>query len=94
MVVELTIPGRAHSQLHANEGLCATRTGTKECWSCHCPPCASPMRMNSGFSVGIVGMAPWLADLRLHLDCCVASLWPASPALLLFFLLMVVTVHL
>jgi hypothetical protein len=52
------------------------------------------MRMNSGFSVGIVGMAPWLADLRLHLDCCVASPWPASRALLLFFLLMVITLHL
>jgi hypothetical protein len=33
-----------------------------------------------------------LADLRLHLECCAASTWPASPALLLFFLLMVTTV--
>jgi hypothetical protein len=94
VVVELSGPCRAHGQgswvrcwmlTRGN----ATMTGSMECCSCHCPPCiARPTRLllvwNGGLSFGIAGVARRLSDLHLHLDCCVASLWPASPALLLF----------
>jgi hypothetical protein len=103
VVIELSGPCRAHGQgswvrcwmlTRGN----ATMTGSMECCSCHRPPrVVRPTCLllvwNGGLSFGITGVAHQLSAQHLHLDCCVASLWPTSPALLLFVLLMVATVR-